>query len=439
MKVMKFGGATIGKPQRMKHVAQLISKDEQPKIVVLSALSRTTTMLVEISHCLQHNDRSRAARKIEKLKVYYIDFAQSLLQSETIKQQVINVIEEDFQFFKTILKISFSEALKNDILAQGELTGSKLFSACLDDSGIQHELIPALDFVQLDAYGEPLVGNIKVKLTQLLNKHKDKTIFITQGSLCRNSKGEVDNLKRGGSDYTASLIAGAIGAEACEIWTDIDLLKNNNGTVTNNASPVEQLSFDEAAELAYFGEKVLHPHTLWPAKRFNIPVKLRNVLEPGEKHTLILNEASGKGVKAIAAREGITAIKIGSSRMLMSYGFIKKVFEVFEKHETSIDMIATSEVSVSLTIDNSKHLEKILDELEQFGTTEIDENQCLVVIIGKDIVHDTGVMMKVFESVSSFPVRMLSYGGSRDNISLVISAGKKDEALEKLYKSLFGY
>jgi aspartate kinase len=437
MKVMKFGGTSVGKAERMHQVAELITKDDEPKIVVLSALSGTTNALVEISNGLSNNDRNYAKQVIDKLEKHYRQFINSLLQADEARQKATKIIEEHFEFLNIILKISFSEALNKDILAQGELMSTKLFSVYLSEIGVEHELLPALEFMQIDAYEEPLVGNIKVKLTQLLKTHAAKKIFVTQGYICRNARGEVDNLKRGGSDYTASLVAAAINASVCEIWTDIDGMHNNDPRIVDKTVAIEQMSFDEAAELAYFGAKILHPASIWPAQHFNIPVRLLNTMQPTAKGTLIVEEAGSVGVKAVAAKDGIVAIKIKSSRMLLAYGFLRKIFEVFEKYRTSIDMITTSEVAVSLTIDNKDNLKDILQELEAFGTVEVDENQTIVSIVGNEIAQTPQVMMRLFDSINNIPVRMVSYGGSKHNISLLIAAEYKTTTLQVLNKGLF--
>jgi aspartate kinase len=437
MKVMKFGGTSVGRAERMHQVADLITRDDEPKIVVLSALSGTTNALVEISNGLAGGDRNFSKHAIDKLEQHYKRFIRALLKTEEAQQKALKVIAEHFEFLNIILKISFSEALNKDILAQGELMSTKLFSAYLSEVGIEHELLPALEFMQIDAYEEPLIGNIRVKLTQQIKHHHDKKIFITQGYICRNSRGEVDNLKRGGSDYSASLIAAAIKANVCEIWTDIDGMHNNDPRVVDKTMAVEQMSFDEAAELAYFGAKILHPASIWPAQHYNIPVKLLNTMEPSAKGTSIVEHAGSVGVKAVAAKDGIVAIKIKSSRMLLAYGFLRKVFEVFEKYRTSIDMITTSEVAVSLTIDNKENLPDIIQELQAFGTVEIDENQTIVSIVGNEIAQTPQVMMRLFGSINNIPVRMVSYGGSKHNISLLIPAEYKTTTLQVLNKGLF--
>jgi len=429
MKVMKFGGTSVGKPQRMQEVANLITKDDEPKIVVLSALSGTTNALVEISESLAKGERSAAKEQIDALNVHYQGFIGQLLKEGASLSKARAVLNEHFEFLTIILKISFSEALNKDILAQGELLSTKLFSIFLEEKKIDHVLLPALDFMTIDGYDEPQIGTIKVKLSQLLQRNKDKNIFITQGYISRNAKGEVDNLKRGGSDYSASLIGAAINASVCEIWTDIDGMHNNDPRVVNKTFAIEQLSFEEAAELAYFGAKILHPASIWPAQFYNVPVRLLNTLQPEAKGTLITEKAGSIGVKAVAAKDGITAIRVKSSRMLLAYGFLRKVFEVFEKYRTSIDMITTSEVAVSVTIDNDVHLPEIAKELEVFGTVEIDTNQTIVSIVGNEIEATKDVMKKIFDAIEPIAVRIVSYGGHTPNVCLMIARCDKRQQL----------
>src|SRR4051812_12868241 len=438
MRVMKFGGTSVGKPERMHHVAELITKDNEPKIVVLSALSGTTNALVSISGCIANGDRASAKRRIDELEAHYHNFVKDLVEMETARTKANAIVTEHFEFLNIILKISFSEALNKDILAQGELMSTKLFCVYLEEKDIDHLLLPALEFMSIDANEEPQIGSIKVKLSQLLQQNSNKKLFITQGYICRNIKGEVDNLKRGGSDYTASLIAAAINAAVCEIWTDIDGMHNNDPRIVNKTVPVEQLSFDEAAELAYFGAKILHPACIWPAQLFNVPVKLLNTMKPDAKGTTIEEDADSIGVKAVAAKDGIIAIKIKSSRMLLAYGFLRKIFEVFEKYRTSIDMITTSEVAVSVTIDTDTNLDSIVKELEPFGSVEIDKDQTIVSIVGNEIAQTPDVLKKVFNAISPVPVRMVSYGGSRHNISLLIPTSYKKETLQLLNTGVFG-
>ena len=438
MKVMKFGGTSVGKPERMHQIVSLVAKETEPVIVVLSALSGTTNILVEIAYHISKGDRHTAKQLIDKLEAHYQEFIAQLVKKPDSVAKAKAIIAEHFEFLNIILKISFSEALSKDIMAQGELLSTKLFCVYLEEQELDHLLLPALDFMTIDNYDEPQIGSIKVKLSQLLKQHNTKKIFVTQGYICRNTRGEVDNLKRGGSDYSASLIAAAINASVCEIWTDIDGMHNNDPRIVNKTIPVEQMSFDEAAELAYFGAKILHPASIWPAQQYNIPVKLLNTMQPDAKGTLITEKAGSVGVKAVAAKDNIIAIRIKSSRMLLAYGFLRKIFEVFEKYRTPIDMITTSEVAVSITIDNSINLKAILKELEPFGTVEVDENQVIISVVGNEISQTEAMVKKLFGSIMNIPVRMVSYGGSPHNISLLVPAEYKTQILQQLNKGMFG-
>jgi aspartate kinase len=438
MKLMKFGGTSVGKPQRMHEVAKLVTLDSEPKIVVLSAVSGTTNALVEIGNLLSGNRKDEAKQKIDALESQYKQFITELVKQPEALQKAENILKEHFEFLNIILKISYNEALNKDILAQGELLSTKLFSVYLAEQGIAHELLPALEFMSIDANDEPQVEVIREKLTKILKQHPGQNLFITQGYICRNARGEVDNLKRGGSDYSASLIAAAIKASVCEIWTDISGMHNNDPRIVNKTIPIDQLSFDEAAELAYFGAKILHPASIWPAQMYKVPVKLLNTMEPAAKGTLIAEEAASKGVKAVAAKDGIIAINIKSSRMLLAYGFLRKVFEIFEKYRTSIDMITTSEVAVSLTIDNDSSLPEIIRELETFSTVAIDKNQTIVSIVGNEIAAHPDTLKKVFDSLSNVDVRMVSYGGSVHNISVLVTGDQKKQVLQQLNSGLFG-
>jgi len=438
MKVMKFGGTSVGKPERMQQVKELITRHNTPTLVVLSALSGTTNSLVEISQSLASGNKPEAQQRIERLEAHYRQFVISLLHQPDTLDKANLVVSEHFEFLQIILRISFSEALNKDILAQGELLSTKLFSLYLEEQGVDHVLIPALEFMSIDQHEEPQLSLISQKLTRILQSYPDKKLFITQGYICRNARGEVDNLKRGGSDYTASLIAAAVHATVCEIWTDIDGMHNNDPRIVNTTIPIEQLSFDEAAELAYFGAKILHPTCIWPAQQENVPVKLLNTMEPDATGTVIMKEAGSTGVKAVAAKDGITAIKIKSSRMLLAYGFLRKIFEVFEKYKTSIDMITTSEVAVSVTIDNNQFLKQIVQELQPFGTVEVEENQTIISIVGNEIAQTNQVLEKLFSAIRSVPVTMVSYGGSPHNISLLVPAAEKKTTLQALNAGLFG-
>ncbi|MFN5334571.1 MAG: aspartate kinase [Bacteroidota bacterium] len=438
MKVMKFGGTSVGKPERMHQVAELITRDQEEKIVVLSALSGTTNTLVSIGDALAAGKKDEAADIIAKLKAHYDQFILSLLSDKNLQQKAGQIIGEHFEFLNIILKISFNEALNKDILAQGELMSTKLFSMYLEEKGIDHVFLPALDFMCIDADDEPPLELISQKLTALLKQKAGTKLFITQGYICRNAKGEVDNLKRGGSDYTASLVAAAIKANVCEIWTDIDGMHNNDPRVVGKTVPIEQLSFDEAAELAYFGAKILHPASIWPAQLTKVPVKLLNTMQPDAKGTIIVEEAGSVGAKAVAAKDGIIAVRIKSSRMLLAYGFLRKIFEVFEKYKTPIDMITTSEVAVSVTIDSDQYLAQILRELDPLGTVEVDRDQTIVSVVGNEIAQTEKILSRLFESMEGIPVRMVSYGGSPHNVSLLVPSSFKTQTLQVLNKGIFG-
>lgn len=438
MKVMKFGGTSVGKPERMMDVARLITADRESKIVVLSALSGTTNKLVEISTCIAQRDKARAKEEIEMLEIHYQAFIKELLHTETTIGKAKEVLREHFEFLNIATRISYSEALTKDILAQGELLSTKLFSCYLEEQKIGHHLLSAFDFMSIDENDEPHISVIRSKLVPILASKSDSQIYLTQGYICLNARGEVDNLKRGGSDYSASLIAAAVQASVCEIWTDIDGMHNNDPRIVKTTRPVEQLSFDEAAELAYFGAKILHPASIWPAQQEHIPVKLLNTMAPQAKGTLIAKSASGQGVKAVAAKDGIVAINIKSSRMLLAYGFLRSVFSIFEKYRTSIDMITTSEVAVSMTIDQTGSLNQITAELEKLGTVSVITNQTIVSIVGHNLIQSPNLLRDLFAGIAHIPVSMVSYGGSPHNISLLVPADQKNETLQSLNKHLFG-
>lgn len=438
MQVYKFGGTSVGQPERMHRVAELITRDGEQKIVVLSALSGTTNDLVSISTSLAQDNRREAQVKINKLKEHYHTFIKALLSTQEYKELATEVIEEHFEFLNITLKISFNEALNRDILAQGELMSTKLFTLYLQEKNIKAKLLPALEFMRTNEDHEPDLELISKKLSTLLEENKEFDLFITQGYICKNHKGEIDNLQRGGSDYTASLIGAGIRAENIQIWTDIDGMHNNDPRVVDKTYPISELSFNEAAELAYFGAKILHPASIWPAQKFGIPVKLLNTIQPDAPGTIISKTTISGDVKAIAAKDGITAIKVKSTRMLLAYGFLRKIFEIFEKYKTPIDMITTSEVAVSVTIDEDEHLEKIREELSLFGQVEVDQNQTIVCIVGNFVAEQKGIVTKIFDALEDTPIRMISYGGSRHNISLLTDSSNKENALKMLNKHMFG-
>jgi len=438
MKIMKFGGTSVGKPERMAQVVELITKDQEDKIVVLSALSGTTNALVAIGDAMASSDKTHAKELIDKLSLHYVDFVNLLLKAPETNKKGMKVVEEHFEFLYIILKISFNDALNKDILAQGELLSTKLFCLFLEENNIDHVFLPALDFMMIDSNDEPQVISIREKLMKVLAQHKDKKLFITQGYICRNAKGEVDNLKRGGSDYSASLIAAAVNASVCEIWTDIDGMHNNDPRIVKTTRAIEHLSFDEAAELAYFGAKILHPASIWPAQQYNIPVKLLNTMQPDAKGTIILKEAESVGVKAVAAKDGIVMIKIKSSRMFLAYGFLRKIFEVFEKYRTSIDMITTSEVAVSVTIDNITYLDEIIKELSPLGELEVVKERTIVSLVGNKLTMDKLLLGKLFNALADVEVDMISYGGSNHNVSILVPTIAKNDTLRCINKNIFG-
>lgn len=438
MQIYKFGGTSVGKPERMHSVADLITRDDQSKIVVLSALSGTTNSLVSIGESLAADQKDEALEKINVLWAHYDEFISQLFSTEEKKAEATAIINEHFEFLKITLKISYNEALERDILAQGELMSTKLFTLHLQERNIPAQLLPALEFMRTNEDHEPDLDVISEKLTSILEKQGNKGLFITQGYICKNHKGEIDNLQRGGSDYTASLIGAAIRATDVQIWTDIDGMHNNDPRVVDKTYPIAELSFDEAAELAYFGAKILHPASIWPAQKYGIPVKLLNTMQPEAKGTVISQSTISADVKAIAAKDGITAIKVKSTRMLLAYGFLRKIFEIFEKYRTPIDMITTSEVAVSVTIDEDEHLDKIMKELSQFGQVEIDKGQTIICIVGNFVAEQKGIVTKIFDALEDTPIRMISYGGSRHNISLLTDSSNKEKALQMLNQHLFG-
>ena len=434
---MKFGGTSVGRPERMHQVKDLITRSTEPTLVVLSALSGTTNALVGIGEALAAADKVLAKERIDTLHAHYLNFYPELLASTSGRAKAEGILKEHFEFLNILLKISFNEAIQRDILAQGELLSTKLFHTLLEELGISSVLLSALDFMSIDENSEPELGKISERLKAILAQHSDQRLFITQGYICKNHRNEVDNLKRGGSDYTASLVAAAIQASVCEIWTDIDGMHNNDPRVVDRTRPIAEMSFDEAAELAYFGAKILHPASIWPAQLHNVPVRLLNTMDPAAPGTLIKAEVAETGVKAIAAKDGITAIKIKSSRMLLAYGFLRRIFEVFESFKTPIDMITTSEVAVSVTIDDLSHLEQIVEELRRFGTVEVDSNQAIVCVVGNQVAETKGAIQSVMDSLVDIPVRMVSFGGSKHNVSILIDAQYKVQALKSLNEGVF--
>ncbi len=436
MKVLKFGGTSVGSAARMKDVAKLIL-DGEVKIVVLSAMSGTTNSLVEISNYLYKKNADGANEVISGLESKYAQHIDELYSSDEYKAKGMEVIRERFNYIKSFCNNVFTVFHEKEILSQGELISTAMFNLYLLEQGVKSCLLPALDYMRIDKNNEPDTAYIRENLKQQLDKNPGYDIYITQGYICRNSFGEVDNLQRGGSDYTASLIGAAILADEIQIWTDIDGMHNNDPRFVDNTKPVSELSFDEAAELAYFGAKILHPTCVLPAKVNNIPVRLLNTMDPKAAGTLISGRQCANRVAAIAAKDNITALRIKSSRMLLAYGFMRKVFEIFESYKTPIDMITTSEVGVSVTIDNDRHLYDIIDDLKKYGTVEVDKDQCIICIAGDFSADKKGYASKIFDSLADVPVRMISYGGSSHNVSVLINASDKVAALRGLSANLF--
>ncbi|WP_163718341.1 aspartate kinase [Mangrovibacterium lignilyticum] len=431
MKVLKFGGTSVGSVENMNAVMNLIT-DGEKKLVVLSAMSGTTNTLVEIADYLNKKNKDAAFTQIAALERNYEAVVKELLKSPVHKKEGNKAVKSAFNTIKSFTSGEFNEVGERTILAQGELISTALFTQLMKENGYNTKLLPALEFMRIDADKAADMSEIKPLIQKNLQTAGDADYYITQGFICRNIDGEIDNLQRGGSDYTASLIGAAIDSEEVQIWTDIDGFHNNDPRFVQNTRKIEQLSFNEAAELAYFGAKILHPQTVLPAKLHNIPVRLKNTMNPSDGGTLITHDSSGVGIKAVAAKDGITAIKVRSYRMLMAYGFMKNLFEIFEFFKTPIDMITTSEVAVSITIDNTTKLNDIVRELKEYGEVEVDEKQSIICIVGDLIADEHGFAAKVFSALEGIPIRMISYGGSRHNISVLVATKDKQATLQAL-------
>jgi aspartate kinase len=435
--IMKFGGTSVGKPERMKKIATLVTETPGKKIVVLSALSGTTNTLVVIGDALLKNDQVKAEQEIAALEKHYRSFVNDLYATEAFKAIGQEIVSRFFIFIRLLAAGAFDDKSYRELLAQGELMSTEMFYQHLQEIKIPSRLLPALHFMSIDENEEPELEKIAQRVKPLIDSMVNIDTIITQGYICRNHRNEIDNLKRGGSDYTASLIGSAIRAEEIQIWTDIDGMHNNDPRVVKKTVPISELTFDEASELAYFGAKILHPATIVPAQKYNVPVRLKNTMDEKAFGTIITSKGTEGSFKAVAAKDGITAIKIKSSRMLMAYGFLRKVFEVFEQHKTPIDMVTTSEVAVSLTIDSLQHLDSIETELKKFGAIEIDKNQTIICIVGHQVATQQGALTKVFNALSGIPIRMVSCGGSANNISVLVDTQLKEKVLIALNEGLF--
>lgn len=438
MKVMKFGGTSVGSPERMKRVSSLIIKSGEPTFVVLSAMSGTTNTLVEISNYLYRKNPEGANEVINALENKYLEHVEELYSTEMYREKTRRFLREEFNYMRTFTKDLFTSFEEKSIVAQGEILSTNMVVNYLLECGIKAVLLPALDFMRTDKNSEPDPQYIKEKLYSVMKANDGCQVYLTQGFICRNAYGEIDNLQRGGSDYTASLVGAALKAEEIQIWTDIDGMHNNDPRVVDKTEAVRQLNFEEAAELAYFGAKILHPTCVQPAKYAGIPVRLKNTMEPEAEGTIIDNVIVRGKIKAVAAKDRITAIKIKSSRMLLATGFLRKVFEIFESYQTPIDMIVTSEVGVSMSIDNDTHLNEIVDELKKYGTVTVDANMCIVCVVGDLDWSNLGFETLATDAMKNIPVRMISYGGSNYNISFLIKESDKKRALQNLSNVLFG-
>ncbi len=435
MKVLKFGGTSVGSVENIANVKTIIN-DGEKKVVVLSAMSGTTNQLVAISNHIANKEFVEAIEKVNKLHDTYVVVIDSLLSHAVLNKEVKTYVSGIFNVLVESINKPYSVQLENEIVAQGELLSTYMVTSYLNQEGVKASLLPALEFMRIDEHKDPDLNYIKAHFKSTFDKAEDAEIYITQGFICLDDKGKISNLQRGGSDFTATIIGAAIHAEEVQIWTDIDGMHNNDPRYVENTRPISNLSFDEAAELAYFGAKILHPQTVTPVRSLNIPVRLKNTMNPEAYGTLINNDHSETGVKAMAAKDGITAIKIKSGRMLQAHGFLRKVFEIFEVYETAIDMITTSEVAVSLTIDDDKNLDKILAELEKFATIEVDKNQSIICLVGHSVVNHQETY-KLFQILQDVKIRMISYGGSNNNISLLVDTKNKINTLQKLNDYLF--
>lgn len=434
---MKFGGTSVGSPERMKDVASLITKSGESAFIVLSAMSGTTNTLIEISDYLYRKNPEGANELINQLERKYLGHIGELYSTEEYRQKTRAFLEEKFNYLRSFTKDLFTSFEEKSIVAQGEILSTNMMVNYLQEQGVKAVLLPALDFMRTDKNAEPDGQYIREHLTAIMKENEGYQICITQGFICRNAYGEVDNLQRGGSDYTASLVGAAVNAEEIQIWTDIDGMHNNDPRVVEKTEAVRQLNFEEASELAYFGAKILHPTCVQPAKYAGIPVRLKNTMDPDAEGTIINNTLVKGKIKAVAAKDDITAIKIKSSRMLGASGFLRKVFEIFESYQTSIDMIATSEVGVSMTIENDSHLAEIVDELKMYGTVTVDAEMCIVCVVGDLDWSNVGFETLATDAMKDIPVRMISYGGSNYNISFLIRETDKQRALQSLSDVLF--
>ena len=436
MKVLKFGGTSVGSATRMQGVVSLIN-DGETKVVVLSAMSGTTNALIEFTNYLRNGNPTGAVEHITNLQSKYWQTIKDLYNSESYINKATEKINEIYDHLRSLAQQPLTTDNEKEIIAQGEMMSTNMVALYMEEQGINVQLLNSLEFMRLKANEEPDMEYLVEKLTPHIESRTDGKIYIAQGFICMNHEGGIANLQRGGSDYTATLIGAALKAKEIQIWTDIDGMHNNDPRIVEGTTAVRHLHFEEAAELGYFGAKILHPTCVQPAKFANIPVKLLNTMEPQAPGTTINNEADPGTIKAVAAKENITAIKIKSSRMLLAHGFLRKVFEIFESYHTSIDMICTSEVGVSMSIDNTKHLNEIVHDLKKYGTVTIDHNMCIICVVGDMDWENIGFEARAMDAMRDIPVRMISFGGSNYNISFLIKESDKKRALQALQDKLF--
>ncbi len=436
MKVLKFGGTSLGSAERIRQLVPLISNGEQ-KIIVLSAMAGTTNNLVEITDKLYEGLKKEAADLVDTMQQSYHTVVRNLFSEDKFITEGMEMVNSHFSYIMSFTLKVFSKKQEKAILAQGELISTALLYLYCMEQNINASLLPALSFMRIDKDGEPDHFYVKENIKREIKAHSGSEIIITQGYICRNAYGEVDNLKRGGSDYTATIIGAALQVEEIQIWTDINGIHNNDPRYVKNSKVIRKLSFEEAAELAYFGAKILHPTSVIPARDMNIPVRLKNTMTPEDEGTIITSETDKEGYKAVAVKDEITVVKVKSDRMLMAYGFLRKIFEIFEIYKTSIDMITTSEVAVSITIDDTSHLDKVVRDLQDLGNVEVEKDKAIICVVGDFIAEKSGTTLDIFNALKGIPLRMISYGGSRHNVSLLINSGDKREALVSLGNHLF--
>ena len=437
MKVMKFGGTSVGTAERMKGVAKLVTRSGEPTFVVLSAMSGTTNSLVEISDYLYKKNPEGAQEVINQLEKKYMGHVEELYSTDEMKKKTAEFLRKEFNYLRTFTKDTFTSFEEKIVVAQGEVMSTNMVTNYLNEQGVKTVLLDALTFMRTDKNSEPDMPFIKENLDKVMRTHQGYQIYITQGFVCKNAYDEVDNLQRGGSDYTASLIGAAMMSDEIQIWTDIDGMHNNDPRIVDKTDAVHQLNFEEAAELAYFGAKILHPTCVQPAKYAGVPVRIKNTMDPDAEGTVIDNVLVRGKIKAVAAKDNITVIKVKSSRMLLATGFLRKVFEIFETYSTPIDMVTTSEVGVSVTIDKTANLTKIMDELKKYGTVTVDSDMCIICVVGDLDWSNVGFETLVTDAMQNIPVRMISYGGSNYNISFLIREQDKKRALQNLSAKLF--